>query len=55
MVGQTQSPWVRQNPSSCLTQCQTEKKMFNSEMAWNITRTNLLVSNNVRYDVQEKV
>ena len=24
MVGQTQSPWVRQNPSSCLTQCQTE-------------------------------
>ena len=26
MVGQTQSPWVRQNPSSCLTQCQTEKK-----------------------------
>jgi hypothetical protein len=25
MVGQTQSPWVRQNPSSCLTQCQTEK------------------------------
>ena len=28
MVGQTQSPWVRQNPSSCLTQCQTEKKSF---------------------------
>jgi hypothetical protein len=26
MVGQTQSPWVRQNPSSCLTQCQTGKK-----------------------------
>jgi hypothetical protein len=36
---------------SCLSQCQTEKKSFNSEMAWNITRTNLLVSNNVRYDV----
>ena len=44
MVGQTQSPWVGQ-----------KKKVFNSEMAWNITRTNLLVSNNVRYDVQEKV
>ena len=28
MVGQTQRPWVRQNPSSCLTQCQTEKKVF---------------------------
>ena len=28
MVGQTQSPWVRQNPSSCLIQCQTEKKCF---------------------------
>jgi hypothetical protein len=28
MVGQTQSPWVRQNSSSCLTQCQTEKKSF---------------------------
>ena len=28
MVGQTQSPWVRQNPSSCLTECQTEKKVF---------------------------
>ena len=28
MVGQTQSLWVRQNPSSCLTQCQTEKKSF---------------------------
>ena len=28
MVGQTQRPWVRQNPSSCLTQCQTEKKSF---------------------------
>jgi hypothetical protein len=28
MVGQTQSPWVKQNPSSCLTQCQTEKKSF---------------------------
>ena len=26
MVEQTQRPWVRQNPSSCLTQCQTEKK-----------------------------
>ena len=26
MVGQTQRPWIRQNPSSCLTQCQTEKK-----------------------------
>jgi hypothetical protein len=26
MVGQTQRPWVRQNPSSSLTQCQTEKK-----------------------------
>ena len=44
MVGQAQSPWVGQ-----------KKKVFNSEMAWNITRTNLLVSNNVRYDVQEKV
>jgi hypothetical protein len=21
-------PWVRQNPTSCLTQCQTEKKVF---------------------------
>ena len=28
MVGQTQRPWVRQNPTSCLTQCQTEKKSF---------------------------
>ena len=28
---------------------------FWPEMAWNITKTNLLVSNNVRYDVQEKV
>ena len=28
MVGQTQRPWVRQNPTSCLTQCQTEKKKF---------------------------
>ena len=28
MVGQTQRPWVRQNPTSCLTQCQTEKKGF---------------------------
>ena len=28
MVGQTQRPWVRQNPTSCLTQCQTEKKRF---------------------------
>ena len=28
MVGQTQSPWVRQNPSSCLTESQTEKKKF---------------------------
>jgi hypothetical protein len=28
MVGQTQIPWVRQNPSSCLTQCQTEKNKF---------------------------
>jgi hypothetical protein len=28
MVEQTQRPWVRQNPSSCLTQCQTEKKSF---------------------------
>jgi hypothetical protein len=28
MVGQTQRPWVRQNPSSCLTQCQREKKSF---------------------------
>ena len=28
MVGQTQKPWVRQNPTSCLTQCQTEKKSF---------------------------
>ena len=26
MVGQTQRPWIRQNPTSCLTQCQTEKK-----------------------------
>jgi hypothetical protein len=26
MVGQTQRPWVRQNPTSCLTQCKTEKK-----------------------------
>jgi hypothetical protein len=30
MVGQTQSPWVRQNPSSCLTQNQTEKVFANS-------------------------
>ena len=28
MVGQTQRPWVRQNPTSCLSQCQTEKKGF---------------------------
>ena len=28
MVGQTQRPWIRQNPTSCLTQCQTEKKSF---------------------------
>ena len=28
MVGQTQRPLVRQNPTSCLTQCQTEKKSF---------------------------
>ena len=28
MVGQTQRPWVRQNPTSCLTQRQTEKKKF---------------------------
>ena len=28
MVEQRQRPWVRQNPSSCLTQCQTEKKVF---------------------------
>jgi hypothetical protein len=28
MVGQTQRPWVSQNPTSCLTQCQTEKKVF---------------------------
>ena len=28
MVGQTQRPWVRQNPSSCLTFGQTEKKVF---------------------------
>ena len=28
MVEQTQRPWVRQNPTSCLTQCQTEKKCF---------------------------
>ena len=27
-MGQTQRPWVRQNPSSCLTQCQTEKNSF---------------------------
>ena len=27
-MGQTQRPWVRQNPTSCLTQCQTEKKSF---------------------------
>ena len=34
MVGQTQRPWVRQNLSSCLTECQTEKKRFvNSEIA----------------------
>jgi hypothetical protein len=26
MVGQTQRPWIRQNPTFCLTQCQTEKK-----------------------------
>jgi hypothetical protein len=26
MVGQTQRPWIRQNPTSCLTQCQREKK-----------------------------
>ena len=36
MVEQTQRPWVRQNPSSCLTQCQTEKKVFaNSESVIN--------------------
>ena len=28
MVGQTQRPWVRQNSTSCLTQCETEKKKF---------------------------
>ena len=28
MVRQTQRPWVRQNPTSCLTQCQTENKSF---------------------------
>ena len=28
MVGQTQRPWVRQNPTSCLTQCRREKKKF---------------------------
>ena len=28
MVGQTQRPWVRENPTSCLIQCQTEKKRF---------------------------
>jgi len=28
MVGQTQRPWVRENHTSCLTQCQTEKKSF---------------------------
>ena len=28
MVGQTQRPWIRQNPTSCLTQCQTENKSF---------------------------
>ena len=28
MVEQTQRPWVRQNPTSCLTQCQTEKKFL---------------------------
>ena len=28
MVGQTQRPWVRQNPTSWLTQRQTEKKSF---------------------------
>ena len=32
MVGQTQRPWVRQNPTSCLTQCQTEKKKFSSTL-----------------------
>jgi hypothetical protein len=31
------------------------KIKFLPTLAWNITRTNLLVSNNVRYDVQEKV
>ena len=31
MVGQTQRPWVRQSPTSCLTQCQTEK-MFSSTL-----------------------
>jgi hypothetical protein len=28
MVGQTQRPWVRENPTSCLIQCQTVKKGF---------------------------
>ena len=36
MVGQTQSPWVRQNPSSCLTQCQTEKKVFANSVIPNV-------------------
>ena len=36
MVGQTQSLWVRQKPSSCLTQCQTEKKVFANSVIPNV-------------------
>ena len=36
MVGQTQSPWVRQIPSSCLTRCQTEKKVFANSVIPNV-------------------
>ena len=36
MVGQTQSPWVRQNPSSCLIQCRTEKKVFANSVIPNV-------------------
>ena len=56
MVGQTQSPMGQTEPQFLSDpMSRQKKKVFNSEMAWNITRTNLLVSNNVRYDVQEKV
>ena len=49
MVGQTQRPWVRQNRSSCLTQCQTEKKSLRLQIFINKHRYISSNTNNISH------